>query len=564
MAKVTTGNQQPRKNTQDTEQGPAVEYVPVPGPQGPPGRQGDVGPQGSDGKTGQTGDRGLPGADSTVPGPQGKDGPRGPDGNTGADGKDSTVPGPQGKDGPRGPEGPASTVPGPPGKDSTVPGPDGKDGAAGADGKDGLAATIRVGSTTTISAGLDAEVTNRGDDHNAIFDFRIPGGGGGGSGGPHEHTEYARVVHNHDAAYQHDHPYAATDHKHDPQDLTHSHPDYFLSGQENDENGNPVPLPYNNAKVLGEAVDEKADEDHDHGQYASAIELEELQVEVDALATTREAGRWTIIDTAAPREGEVYFLTKSMTLADNMMTINSTDRDGKVHGWADLEVGDYVEVVQETAGDSKSVGSYGLFQVKVDNPGTGMRVLELTQDQGVGSLTSGSDVFIKVFHANNDLDVAELDARYALKEHTHSVGAHSHNYEQIAISHGQRTYYGSNINWNNAMYMFPFERRGSSGSLYQGGRIEHMGKIQFKNGSNFYAKIGKSGTLIGTTGESSANYGTFIVMSVWDSTYQSSHSQQGTKIQTIYGSTIWCQDSAKGRNWNDQDTLYWWYRGAGR
>lgn len=305
-------------------------------------------------------------------------------------------------------------------------------------------------------------------------------------------------------------------------------------------------------------------EGHEHDEYASSIDLEELQVEVDALATTREAGLWEVIVTASPSEGEVHFLTTSMTLADNIMTINSTDLYGNVHGWADLEVGDYVEVVQETAGDSKSVGSYGLFQVKVDNPGTGMRVLELTQDQGVGDLTRGSNVFIKVFHANNDLDLAELDARYALKNHTHSVGAHSHNYEQIAISHGQKAYYGSNINWNNSMYMFPFERRGSSGSLYQGGLIENMGKIQFKNGTNFYAKIGKSGTLIGTTGESSANHGTFIVMNVWESTYQSSHSQQGTKIQTIYGTTIWVQDSAKGRNWDQTDGLYWWYRGAGR
>ncbi len=303
-------------------------------------------------------------------------------------------------------------------------------------------------------------------------------------------------------------------------------------------------------------------EGHEHDEYASSIDLEELQVEVDALATTREAGLWTIIDTAAPRDGEVYFLTTSMTLADNIMTINSTDLYGKVHGWADLEVGDYVEVVQETSGNTRSVGSYGLFKVKADNPGTGMRVLELTQDQGVGSLTNGSNVFIKVFHANNDLDLAELDARYALKDHTHSVGAHSHNYEQISIRHQQKAYWGSNINWDNPMYFFPFERRGTTGSLYQNGLIENMGKLLIKQ-SNLYAQVGKSGTLIGTTGESSANHGTFIVMNVWDSTYQSSHST-GTRLETIYGTTIWVQDSAKGRTWESSDALWWWYRGAGR
>jgi len=89
-----------------------------------------------------------------------------------------------------------------------------------------------------------------------------------------------------------------------------------------------------------------------------------------------------------------------------------------------------------------------------------------------------------------------------------------------------------------------------------------MGKLVLKD-SDFYAKIGKSGTLIGTTSSSSANHGTFIVMSVWDSTYESSNSN-GKRIQTFYGTTIWTQDSARVRNWNDSDSLYWWYRGAGR
>jgi hypothetical protein len=247
MAKVTTGNQQPRKKTKETEQGPAVEYIPVPGPEGPPGRQGDPGPQGSDGKTGATGPAGPAGADSTVAGPEGKQGPIGPQGKTGPAGADSTVPGPPGKEGPPGPEGPASTVPGPAGADSTVPGPPGQDGKPGADGNDGLAATIRVGSTTTISAGLDAEVTNRGDDHNAILDFRIPGGGG--SSGPHEHTEYAKV--------SHDHEYADKNHTH-PKD-PHTHDDYFLKGGAVDDDGNPLPLPYGDAYNLGTALDE-----HEH------------------------------------------------------------------------------------------------------------------------------------------------------------------------------------------------------------------------------------------------------------------------------------------------------------
>ena len=54
-----------------------------------------------------------------------------------------------------------------------------------------------------------------------------------------------------------------TDHTHDPQDLTHEHPDKFDTGSRFDGE-NPLPLPYADAFTLGEAVDKKADEDHEH------------------------------------------------------------------------------------------------------------------------------------------------------------------------------------------------------------------------------------------------------------------------------------------------------------
>jgi len=188
---------------------------------------------------------------------------------------------------------------------------------------------------------------------------------------------------------------------------------------------------------------------HGHDDLASKIDLEELQVEVDALATTREAGRWKVVSTQAVRPGEVNFLTTSMSLADNAMTVSDTDLDGKVHGWANLAVGDFVEVVQETVG-VRNVGSYGLFKITADNGGTGMRMLELTLDQGQGSLTSDSNVFIKVFHANNDLDLAELDDRYAIKNHYHDA-----RYAQKSHSHGTgRRFRYTTSNSPNSGYFF--------------------------------------------------------------------------------------------------------------
>ena len=73
------------------------------------------------------------------------------------------------------------------------------------------------------------------------------------------------TTHNHDAEYQPIGDYATktelsdgldtksdTTHTHD---LTHDHQEYFLSGVEFDVDGNPLPLPYGDAKTLGEAVE---------------------------------------------------------------------------------------------------------------------------------------------------------------------------------------------------------------------------------------------------------------------------------------------------------------------
>ena len=322
--------------------------------------------------------------------------------------------------------------------------------------------------------------------------------------------------------------------------------------------------------------------DHPHIDLSAQIEHNEdrinaLEHELDAIADTKETGEWelvSILDFDIRGSGQMTLFFDDFGISSNEMTLHETDKNGLSHGFSGVEQGDLVEIVEEHP--TRSTGDYGLYKVKSVNGMT----FALELQQGRGTADTNKNFFIKFFHLSEDVNIAELDARYALKEHTHtslpshthdyapvshthSTAAHEHNYQQISLRHQQKAYYGSNINWDNPMYFFPYERRGSSGSLYQNGRIENMGKLVIKQ-SNLYAQVGKSGTLIGTTGESSANHGTFIVMNVWDSTYQSYHSQQGNRIQTIYGTTIWVQDSAKGRNWEQADALWWWYRGAGR
>lgn len=64
---------------------------------------------------------------------------------------------------------------GAPGKDGADGAP-GKDGVNGKDGADGLAATIEIGSVTTVAAGQQAKVTNTGTAQAAKFNFEIPQG----------------------------------------------------------------------------------------------------------------------------------------------------------------------------------------------------------------------------------------------------------------------------------------------------------------------------------------------------------------------------------------------------
>ena len=120
------------------------------GPQGPQGEKGDTGPQGPKGEQGIQGIQGEQGPQG-IQGIQGQQGPQGEKGDTGATG-------PQG--------------------------PQGEQGDKGDKGDTGSAATIAVGSTTTLSPGSNASVSNSGTSSAAVFDFAIPQGAKGDKGEP--------------------------------------------------------------------------------------------------------------------------------------------------------------------------------------------------------------------------------------------------------------------------------------------------------------------------------------------------------------------------------------------
>lgn len=169
------------------------------GPEGPTGARGPAGPAGETGPEGPAGPAGAVGP-TGAPGPQGETGPEGPRGPAGADGEEggyyqpsvsndgeitwqaskegmpaispANIKGPKGEDGLRGPQG----LQGPKG-DTGAQGPEGPAGSAGA------AASVRVGTTTTLPAGSQATVTNSGTSQDAVLNFGIPKGADGSGGG---------------------------------------------------------------------------------------------------------------------------------------------------------------------------------------------------------------------------------------------------------------------------------------------------------------------------------------------------------------------------------------------
>ena len=150
-------------------------------------------------------------------------------------------------------------------------------------------------------------------------------------------------------------------------------------------------------------------------------EIEELALIVgDALqASQQEHGAWSYAGDglqAYPRE-EGTFTLGSNNLGgaiENNAVFNTTDLDGQVHGFGDIEVGEYLEIV-----DEEHPEQYALWVVDAEPAVNGTLVDIKVKLKKAGK--DGFDLndrcqvrFIQIQESN--LDLAELDKRYAGKE----------------------------------------------------------------------------------------------------------------------------------------------------
>jgi hypothetical protein len=266
-----------------------------------------------------------------------------------------------------------------------------------------------------------AKRTGREAYEQAIRDMEAIGGGGQ----PLPDTE------------QHRHPdYSLIDHEHDGFDDTALWEDQKRQDEYMDEMTEAI---VQNQSNIGQLVghqheDLQAQVDHNEDRINS------LEHELEALADTREAGEWEYKNVWELRgSGFALIEAHNFTRPTNIMEITNLDASGNTHGFARVEVGDYVEIVQEH--DTRAVGDYGLYVVSaVRDGGSDTKIFDLTLEQGKGAPTLNSKCIIKFFHLQDNIDLADLDARYAPKGHAHnqyltSLPSHTHSYASTSHKH---------------------------------------------------------------------------------------------------------------------------------
>ena len=195
--------------------------------------------------------------------------------------------------------------------------------------------------------------------------------------------------------------------------------------QKGDSLENPDARDYIIRKNLNDAVDPLVEQTEKNEDRINALEAE-----LEAVAETKSAGEWKLVSSIS-KAGDMSLTNNSLVAENNTLTLHQTDMNGVSHGFSGVEVGDLVEVVEENI--ARDTGDYGLYEVTGVN---GMS-FTLSLQQGRGTALVNKNFFVKFFHLSEDINIAELDARYAQKTHSHSYAStnHTHNYASSSHTH---------------------------------------------------------------------------------------------------------------------------------
>jgi hypothetical protein len=204
-----------------------------------------------------------------------------------------------------------------------------------------------------------------------------------------------------------------------------------------------------------------------------------LEHELDAIATNKEAGEWELVsplDFDVRGTGQMTLASDDFTASNNTLTLHETDKNGLSHGFSGVEAGDLVEIVEEH--EARSTGDYGLYEVNSVN---GMS-FTLTLQQGKGTADLNRNYFIKFFHLSDSVDLAELDARYAQKTHSHNYASssHTHNYASKDHTHDSGEHRHDGLGLKGADFDYDWNQYHST--TYNGGQLHRKSSFPSSNG----------------------------------------------------------------------------------
>ena len=141
-------------------------------------------------------------------------------------------------------------------------------------------------------------------------------------------------------------------------------------------------------------------------------EVEELALGLETLLTQRTHGQWKYVgfsgDNIPRNEGEFALASDDLSSQDNILTVNLTDLNGMTIGLSDVEVGDYIEIV-----DLDEPANYVLFTCTKAPEGTGISNIEVALKDKGNNFLVGDTCEIRFFAINQEsIELSELDDRY--------------------------------------------------------------------------------------------------------------------------------------------------------
>ena len=314
---------------------------------------------------------------------------------------------------------------------------------------------------------------------------------------------------------------------------------------------------YNQIKRLGDPSEEY---DATNKKYVDNADqhlhtlIDELEQEIDVIAPRLEAASYTYSASPAVKPGEMHIISGSFTSGTDVILFNDVALDGKTHTWAELNVGDYIEVTDTL--QARTAENYAMYLVSKAPEGTGLKQIDVALVKGQGAPKAGDVMDAKGFQLGGN-DINDLDARYAEKGHKHSgaditsgtvaiarlptgttsttvaVGNHNHsgvyapaNHTHsglggwIEAKHGSATTVEYNHNTYGCAKFFAKVRRSDGYKLEAtySKYLKDLGEVKFVcNSSGLEGKFGKRGMLIGSKNSTPGSY-PLVVMNIWTTT----------------------------------------------